>query len=51
MASWKIKKNGIIWQVLGKLHNERSIDFYSSPNKLRIVKQRRVRWAEKVERM
>jgi hypothetical protein len=43
-ATWKAKKK---WDDLiqgwRKLYNERSIDLHSSPNMLRIVKQRRMR--------
>jgi hypothetical protein len=34
-----------------KLHNEELNDLYCSPNILRVIKPRRMRWAEHVERM
>jgi hypothetical protein len=34
-----------------KLHNEEFHNFYSSPNIIRIIKSRRMRWAENVARM
>jgi hypothetical protein len=34
-----------------KLHNEELRDLYSSPNIMRIIKSRRMRWAEHVARM
>jgi hypothetical protein len=33
------------------LHNEELIDLYSSPNIVRLIKSRRIRWAGHVERM
>ena len=34
-----------------KLHNEELSDLYSLPNNVRVVKSRRMRWAEHVARM
>src|SRR5215472_9585799 len=34
-----------------RLHNEELNDLYSSPNIIRVIKSRRVRWAEHVARM
>ena len=34
-----------------KLHNEELIDLYSSPNIIRVIKSRRMRWAGHVARM
>ena len=34
-----------------KVHNEELNDLYSSPNIVRVIKSRRVRWAEHVELM
>ena len=34
-----------------KLHNEELNDFYSSPNNLRVIKSRIMRWAGHVARM
>jgi hypothetical protein len=34
-----------------KLHNEELHNLYSSPNIIRMIKSRRMRWAEHVERM
>ena len=33
-----------------KLHNEKLNDLYSSPNIVRVIKSRRMRWAEHVAR-
>jgi hypothetical protein len=35
----------------GKLHNEERNELFSSPNIVRVIKSRRMRWAENVERM
>jgi hypothetical protein len=35
----------------GKLHNEELNDLYSSPNIIRVIKSRRIRWAGHVARM
>jgi hypothetical protein len=34
-----------------RLHNEELNDLYSSPNIIRVIKSRRMRWAEHVARM
>jgi hypothetical protein len=34
-----------------KLHNEKLIDLYCSPNIVRVIKSRRMRWAGYVARM
>ena len=34
-----------------RLHNEELNDLYSSPNIVRVIKSRRMRWAEHVTRM
>jgi hypothetical protein len=36
---------------LGKLHNDELHDLYSSPNIVRVIKSRRMRWVGYVERM
>jgi hypothetical protein len=36
---------------LRKLHNDELHDLYSSPNVVRVIKSRRMRWAEHVARM
>jgi hypothetical protein len=35
--------------VWGKLHNEELHNLYSSPNIIRMIKSRRMRWARHVE--
>jgi hypothetical protein len=44
------KRDGVTggWR---KLHNERMHNLYSSPSVIRIIKSRRMRWAEHAERM
>jgi hypothetical protein len=37
--------------VLRKLHNEEPRDLYSSPNIVRVIKSRKMRWARYVARM
>jgi hypothetical protein len=34
-----------------KLHNEEPHNFYSSPNIIKMIKLRRMRWAEHIARM
>jgi hypothetical protein len=34
-----------------RLHNKELNDLYSSPNIIRVIKSRRMRWAERVARM
>jgi hypothetical protein len=34
-----------------KIHNEELFDMYSSPNIFRVIKSRKIRWAEHVARM
>jgi hypothetical protein len=34
-----------------KLHNEELNDLFSSPNAIRVIKSRRMRWTRHVERM
>jgi hypothetical protein len=34
-----------------RLHNEELHNFYASPNIIRVIKSRRMRWAEHVARM
>ena len=40
-----------IQEELRRLHNEELNDLYSSPNIVRVIKSRRIRWAEHVARM
>jgi hypothetical protein len=41
-------KRGEVTGEWGKLHNKELHDLYSSPNILRVIKSRRMRWAEYV---
>ena len=45
-----VKRGGVTgeWK---KLHNEELNDLYSSPNIVRVIKSRRMRWAGHVARM
>jgi hypothetical protein len=58
----RVFENGVLRRIFGpkrdevtgkwrKLHNEELRDLYSSPSKIRIIKSRRMRWAEHVARM
>jgi hypothetical protein len=38
-------------EVTGNLHNQGLYDLYSSPNIIRIIKSRRIKWAGHVARM
>jgi len=38
------KKDEVTWE-LRRLHNEELNDLYSSPNIVRVIKSRRMRWA------
>ena len=44
------KRDEVIWEWR-KLHNEKLNDLYSSPNILRVIKSRAMRWAGHVARM
>ena len=55
-------ENSVLRRILGprkdeltvdwrKLHNEEQHDLYSSPNTVRVIKSRRMRWAGHVARM
>jgi len=55
-------ENGVLRRIFGpkrdevtgewrKLHNEELNDLYSSPNNVRVIKSRRMRWAGHVARM
>ena len=41
-------KRDEVKEVWGKLHNEELNDLYCSPNIVRVIKSRRMRWAENV---
>jgi hypothetical protein len=58
----KVFENRVLIRIFGlrrdevtegwrKLHNEELHELYSSPNVIRIIKSRRMRWAENVARM
>jgi hypothetical protein len=58
----KVFENRVLRKIFGpkrdevtgewrKLHNEELCDLYSSPNKIRIIKSRRMRWAGHAARM
>ena len=40
-----------VTEVWRRLHNEELNDLYSSPNIIRVIKSRRIRWAGLVARM
>jgi hypothetical protein len=44
------KKDGVTWEWR-RLHNEELNDLYSSPNIIRVIKSRRMRWTGHVARM
>jgi hypothetical protein len=44
-------KKGKIRDEWGRLHNEELYDLYSSPNIIRVIKYRRMRWAGRMARM
>jgi len=44
------KRDEVTWEWR-KLHNEQLNDLYSSPNIVRVIKSRRMRWAGHVARM
>ena len=44
------KRDGVTGECR-KPHNEEFIDLYSSPNSVRVIKSRRMRWARHVARM
>ena len=58
----KVSENRVLRGIFGpkrdkvtgewrKLHNEELSDLYCSPNIVRVIKSRRMRWAGHVERM
>jgi hypothetical protein len=58
----RVFENRVLWEIFGpkrdevtgelrKLHNEELRDLYSSPSIIRIIKARRMRWADHVARM
>ena len=58
----RVFENGVLRRIFGpkrdgvtgewrKLHNEELSDLYSSPNIVRVIKSRKMRWAGHVARM
>ena len=58
----RVFENMVLWRIFGprreevmgewrRLHNEELNDLYSSPNIVRVIKSRRMRWAGHVQRM
>jgi hypothetical protein len=58
----RVFENRVLWRIFGpkrdettgewrRLHNGELNDLYSSPNVIRVIKSRRMRWAEHVTRM
>ena len=58
----KVLESSALWRLLGPkrdevrgewrtLHIEKHYDLYYSPNFIRFIKSRRIRWAERVARM
>ena len=58
----RVFENGVLRRIFGakkdevtggcrKLHNEELNDLYSSPNIIRVIKSRRMRWAGRVAHM
>jgi hypothetical protein len=57
----RVSENRVLWKMLGpkreedgswrKLHNDELHNLYSSPNIVRVIKSRRMRWAGHVARM
>jgi hypothetical protein len=46
-----VLKRDEVRKKLRRLHNEELYDLYSSPNIIRVIKSRRLRWAGHVARM
>jgi len=58
----RVFENMVLWRIFGhrrvevtgewrRLHNDELSDLYSSPNTVRVIKSRRMRWAGHVARM
>jgi hypothetical protein len=58
----RVFENRVLWRICGpkwdevtrewrKIHKEELNDLYSSPSTVRVIKSRRVKWAEHVARM
>ena len=50
-GEWRKVRNEEINVEWGKLHNKELNDLYSSPNIVRVIKSRRIRWAGHVARL
>jgi hypothetical protein len=58
----RVFENRVLWRIFGpkgdevtgewrRLHNKELYALYSSPNIIRVIKSRRLRWAENIARV